>query len=125
MGKISRHITFAANPIPNTMKSNFDESTRNRCAVELFHSTIRAEMRNGLTYPDARKAAYDAVELRYFLSRKTLQNIMSKDPSVFHSSPRTFCEDNQQLIAILDRSNDVMVQTIERNNKLIEILRSI
>lgn len=107
------------------MKTSFDESIRNRCAVELFHSVMRTQMAGGLSYSEARSAAYEAVEARYFISRKTFQNIMSRDSTAFRSEQHIFFEDSNNLIKILEDCNADLAQMIERNTYLIETLKSI
>lgn len=106
-------------------RDTHETSQRHRDAVEMFYTMLRYGARRGLSATEARHEAYDAVELRYFITRKTLQNIMSHNADIVKGRSVSFREDNNDLVRYLQESNEQMLRTVERNCLLIETLKSI
>jgi hypothetical protein len=95
---------------------------RDKMAVELYFSVFKYQRAIGIPYKEAKDIAYDAVELRYNISQKRLQNIMYENHETLTCNKELFVEDNAKLLEILKDSNYVMQECIEENNKLIRIL---
>lgn len=106
-------------------RDTHETSQRHREAVEMFYAILRNGTRRGLSAAEARHEAYDAVELRYFITRKTLQNIMSHSADIIKGKNVSFHEDNGVLVRYLQQSNEQMLRTVERNTLLIDTLKSI
>ena len=95
---------------------------RDKMAVELYFSVLRFKRAEGYPYKEAKDLAYDAVELRYNISPKRLQNIMYENHDTLTCNREMFKEDNARMIEFLKDANYSMQEHIEENNKLIRIL---
>jgi hypothetical protein len=100
---------------------------RDKMAVELYFSVLRAKKAEGLAHKEAKDLAYDAVELRYNISPKRLQNIIYDNHETLNCNRAMFVEENRRLIDTLKEANDnsEMSEFIESNNRLIEILEEV
>lgn len=100
---------------------------RDKMAVELYFSVLRAKKAEGLVHKEAKDIAYDAVELRYNISPKRLQNIIYDNHETLHCNRSLFLDDNRRLIDTLKEANEnsEMKEFIDSNNKLIEILEEV
>lgn len=103
---------------------------RNRHAFRLFDIVLSVERNNGKSLDEARTSAYDAVELRYGISTKTLQNYMTKERTSGHFERAVFEQENIELIDLLQTANQQIVSKIQelqdmlsRNNRLLELLK--
>jgi hypothetical protein len=95
---------------------------RDKMAVELYFSVLRSKKADGMTHREAKERAYDAVELRYNISAKRLQNIISDNHDVLDCDRNLFLGENRRLMEILKEANDYMQGFIDRNNRLLEVL---
>lgn len=107
------------------MKGYSKNIDRDKMAVELYFSVLRIKTNEGLSLREAKDLAYDAVELRYNIAPKSLQNIISKNHDVLVCNRIMFEEDNKRLMEILRESNHDMKQCIDRNNELLKVLEEV
>lgn len=105
-----------------TSSKNID---RDKMAVELYFSVLRLRKSQGLSHKEAKESAYDAVELRYNISSKRLQNIIYDNHDTLTCNRNMFLYDNGKLIEILKEANDDMLGIIERNRELIRVLEEV
>jgi hypothetical protein len=98
---------------------------RDKMAVELYFSVLRLRKSQGLSHKEAKESAYDAVELRYNISSKRLQNIIYDNHATLTCNRNMFLYDNGKLIEILKEANDDMLGIIERNRELIRVLEEV
>lgn len=90
------------------------------------------ERKKGKTYDQARAAAYDAVELRYGITSKTLQNYMTRYRTVMTKENSVFERENEDLANLLRATNDKisckiseMQDMLSRNSRLLGLLEAI
>lgn len=107
------------------MESHCRDINRDKMAVELFYSVLRLKKSQGIQHMEARKLAYDAVELRYNISSKRLRNIMAANHDTLTCNRDAFLEECRTLIMMLKESNSDMQKTIEYNNELVTILEGV
>ena len=98
---------------------------RDKMAVELYFSVLRLKKSEGLTHKEAKNLACDAVELRYNISPKRLQNIIYENHDTLTCNKNMFLGENVRLIEILKEANSSMQQFIDRNNALLKILEEV
>lgn len=107
------------------MKSCCRDINRDKMAVELFFSVLRLKKSQGIQHMEARKLAYDAVELRYNISSKRLRNIMAGNHDTLTCNRDAFLEECRTLVAILKESNNDLQKTIDYNNELVKMLEEV
>lgn len=105
-----------------TCSKNID---RDKMAVELYFSVLRLKKASGVQHREAKEMAYDAVELRYNISSKRLQNIISENHDVLKSNTILFLNDNRRLMDTLKEANSDMQKLIDRNNELLKVLEEV
>lgn len=105
-----------------TIGKNID---RDKMAVELYFSVLRLKKSEGLPHKEAKVLAYDAVELRYNISSKRLQNIISENHDALNCNTLMFLNDNKKLMETLREANSNMQGLIDRNNELLKVLEGI
>jgi len=98
---------------------------RDKMAVELYYSVLKIRKSEGFPHREAKDLAYDAVELRYNISRKRLQNIISDNHDTLTCNRNMFLSDNKKLIETLEDANVYMQGFIDRNNDLLKVLREV
>ena len=98
---------------------------RDKMAVELYFSVLKFKKSEGLPYKEAKDLAYDAVELRYNISPKRLQNIIYENHGSLTCNRNMFLDDNVRLIETLKEANHSMQEHIEENNRLIKTLEEV
>lgn len=98
---------------------------RDKMAVELYFSVLRLNKAKGFAHKEAKDMAFDAVELRYNISPKRLQNIIYDNHESLKCDRSLFLEDNERLIETLGDVNSYMQDIIDRNNELIRVLEEI
>lgn len=98
---------------------------RDKVAVELYFSVLRVKKSQGFSHYEAKQMAYDAVELRYNISKKRLQNIISKNHDTFNCNRNVFFDNNKRLIDTLIEANEDLRAIIERNIDLINVLKEV
>lgn len=99
------------------MKVSSRNEDRDKMAVELYFSVLRFKKSEGLSHKEAKGHAYDAVELRYNISPKRLQNIIYNDHSTLNCDKNLFLEENRRLVQTLKEANASMEEMIEHNQK--------
>lgn len=104
------------------MKRSGKNIDRDKMAVELYFSVLRLKKSEGLPHSEAKYLAYDAVELRYNISPKRLQNIISDNHDTLHCDRDMFLCENMRLVETLREANHSMLMHIEENNRLIKVL---
>jgi hypothetical protein len=107
------------------MKGCSKNIDRDKMAVELYFSVLRLNKAKGLSNKEAKCLAYDAVEMRYNISQKRLQNIISDNHEIFKSDRNLFLENNRKLMEVLREANSEMQSFIDRNNELIKVLEGV
>lgn len=107
------------------MKGCSKNIDRDKMAVELYFSVLRLNKAKGMSNKEAKLLAYDAVEMRYNISQKRLQNIISDNHDIFKSDRNMFLEENTRLMEVLKEANSDMQSFIDRNNKLIKVLEGV
>lgn len=98
---------------------------RDKMAVELYFCVLRMKKSSGMSHKEAKEYAYDAVELRYNISPKRLQNIIYDNHETLTCNRELFLNDNQKLIETLREANSNMQEFIDRNNKLLSVLEDV
>lgn len=101
---------------------NFD---RDKMAVELYFSVLRLKKASGLSHKEAKDLAFDAVELRYNISPKRLQNIIYENHETLNGDRNMFIDDNARLIETLKEANSSMQKLIDHNNDLLKVLEEV
>jgi hypothetical protein len=107
------------------MKGCSKNIDRDKMAVELYFSVFRLQKAKGLPHKEAKSLAYDAVEMRYNISPKRLQNIISDNHDIFACDRNMFLDDNKKLIETLREANSDMQSFIDRNNELLKVLEEV
>ena len=107
------------------MKVSSKNIDRDKMAVELYFSVLKLRKAEGLPHKEAKDLAYDAVELRYNISPKRLQNIISDNHDTLVCNRAMFLSENERLIEALKDSNHSMKMHIEENDKLIKMLEEV
>lgn len=95
---------------------------RDKMAVELYFSILRVRKAEGMSHKEAKDEAYDAVELRYNISPKRLQNIIYDNHDTLTCNRNMFLGENRRLIETLKEANADMQTFIDRNNELLKVL---
>ena len=99
------------------MKVNGKNEDRDKMAVELYFSVLRAKKAKGIPHKEAKGYAYDAVELRFNISPKRLKNIIYDNHSTLNCDKNLFVEENRRLVQTLKEANASMEEIIEHNQK--------
>jgi hypothetical protein len=107
------------------MKVGSKNIDRDKMAVELYFSVLRANKSKGLSHKEAKDLAYDAVELRYNISPKRLQNIIYDNHDSLTCNKNLFLNENERLIETLREANSNMQEFIDRNNELLKVLEEV
>lgn len=103
------------------MKNNALEI--NREAVTFFYMIFSHRIRKGMNPDDARKESYDAVTLRYGISRGRLLNIISQHKNSQKVNLSRLRQNAIALIKELQIANGGLQDSIQRNDKLISLLK--
>lgn len=98
---------------------------RDKMAVELYFSVLRIKKAEGLSHKEAKDLAYDAVELRYNISSKRLQNIIYDNHDSLVCNKNMFLNETCKLIETLKEANADMQAFIDRNNELLKVLEEV
>lgn len=96
---------------------------RNKEIVTFFYMVFGHRVHSGVEQDEARKEAYDAVSLRYGISKGTLFNIISAVKTSRKVNETAFRENIISLISDLASVNDEINRTRERNDLLISLLK--
>lgn len=100
------------------MKVSSKNIDRDKMAVELYFSVLRSKKSKGLSHKEARDMAYDAVELRYNISPKRLQNIIYDNHDSLNCDRNLFVIENKRLIETLEEANANMKEIVSRNENV-------
>ena len=108
--------------------ANYTKRTgRNGEIVTFFYAIFGHRIHQGVEQGQARKEAYDAVSLRYGISKGRLLNIISDQNNSQKVNMVAFRESITSLIADVEASNDeiteTMLATIDKNAKLLALLK--
>ena len=103
------------------MKNNVLEI--NREAVTFFYMIFSHRIREGMNPNDARNESYDAVTLRYGISRGRLLNIISQHKNSQSVNQSKLRQNAISLIKELQIANSGLQDSIQRNDKLISLLK--
>lgn len=90
--------------------------------VMFFYTIFGNRVHSGMIPDDARKEAYDAVALRYGISKGRLLNIISEQKTSRIVNNRAFVQNARLLIAELVTANEEIDSVKDRNSKLIKLL---
>ena len=96
---------------------------RNKEIVTFFYMVFGHRIHSGEEQDEARKQAYDAVTLRYGISKGTLFNIISAIKSSRKVNESAFRENIRTLISDLSAVNEELEHTRGRNDRLIALLK--
>lgn len=107
------------------MKAQGKNADRDKMAVELYFSVLRIKKSEGIPHKEAKALAFDAVELRYNISPKRLQNIISDNHDALSCNRNMFLDENGRLVKTLREANLNMQGFIDRNNELLKVLEGV
>ena len=100
---------------------------RNSEIVTFFYAIFGHRIHQGVEQGQARKEAYDAVSLRYGISKGRLLNIISDQNNSQKVNMVAFRESINSLISDVEAANDetteMLLSTIEKNSKLLALLK--
>jgi len=100
---------------------------RNSEIVTFFYAIFGHRIHQGVEQGQARKEAYDAVSLRYGVSRGRLLNIISDQNNSQKVNMTAFRENIITLIADVEAANEEITSTLnstlENNGKLLALLK--
>lgn len=96
---------------------------RNKEIVTFFYMVFGHRIHQGKRQDEARKEAYDAVSLRYGISRGTLINIISAIRNSRKVNETAFRQNILALISDLESVNAEMTAVMDRNNALKTLLK--
>lgn len=95
---------------------------RNSEIVCFFYLIFGSRIHAGLKTEDARKEAYDAVQLRYNISQGRLLNIISQQRGMPSARKESFLANARNLIGDLSAVNAELLAAQRRNERLIALL---
>lgn len=95
---------------------------RNSEIVTFFYSIFGHRIHQGVEQGQARKEAYDAVSLRYGISRGRLLNIISDQNNSQKVNEAAFRENIISLIEDVTSANEEIQAVMDRNEKLLALL---
>lgn len=96
---------------------------RNSEIVTFFYTIFGHRIREGVNPEEARKQAYDAVALRYEISRGRLLNIISQHRNSQKVNISSLRNNAIALINDLQAVNEGLDNTISKNQRLISLLQ--
>ena len=104
---------------------------RYKCADEnrdagirlLYDAILHKSLKDNIPYRESKEAAYDAVQMRYSLSRKRIKAIANKQAKGdLDSLLPSIRLETRQILEDLKQENEFLREKIARNEKLIEDL---
>lgn len=96
---------------------------RNSEIVTFFYSIFGHRIHNGVEQGQARKEAYDAVSLRYGISRGRLLNIISDQNNSQKVNMSAFRENVLALMDDVNSANEEINAVLSRNDRLLSLLK--
>lgn len=91
-------------------------------AFRFFDLVLRRRLKEGRAMADAKADAYDAVELRFGICKKTLQNLMTMHRCSGEVADAEFRFNNETLIVYIKEVNEGLRGMIADNERLLDIL---
>lgn len=99
---------------------------RNEEICSMYFAVIRISIQNGMDEKEAKKEAFEAITLRFHLSEKRARMLIAeyirKDCEKYNGA---FYVQNLKLIATLEEVNADKMEEIERNKRLIKLLKEV
>lgn len=111
-----RLLTFKMNCIEKATERNSE-------IVTFFYTIFSKRIRDGVNSEEARKQAYDAVTLRYEISKGRLLNIISERRNSQKVNMSSLQQNAIALIKDLQTVNEGLDNTISKNERLISLLK--
>ena len=105
------------------MKNDSRAKERNCEIVTFFYMIMTHRIRQGMSPEEARHEAYDAVSLRYEISRGRLLNIISEQKTSQKVNILTLRKNAVDLIGQLEIVNNGLGAAMSKNERLISILK--
>lgn len=105
--------------------SKYKDESRDAEAAELYFTILKSRRREGCSHDDAKDCAFDAVELRYGLKKRTMLNILYRNSARFKIDRGIFRTDNEVLLKTLEECNEQLLALVTRNEALINILKEV
>lgn len=105
------------------MKNQSKSLERNSEIVAFFYLVFGNRVHKGMNPDEARKAAYDAVTLRYGIGKGRLLNIISKRKSSQKVNENALRQNAIALIEELRNANDGHDRAKSKNEQLISLLK--
>ena len=105
------------------MSGNSRARERNGEIVTFFYTIFGHRIHEGMSPEDARKEAYDAVSLRYEISRGRLLNIISEHKNSQKVNMSSLRQNAISLIDELKIVNKGLDATMSKNERLISLLK--
>ena len=100
----------------------YKDESRDAEAAELYFTILKSRRKSGLAHDEAKDCAFDAVEMRYGLKKRTMLNILYRNSARFKIDRNTFRIDNESLLKSLKESNAQLLALVTRNEALINLL---
>jgi hypothetical protein len=92
----------------------------------MYFAVIRINIQKGKTEKEAKKEAFDAITLRFHLSEKTARMLIADYIRTDYDKFKgTFYVQNLRLITTLEEINQEKLEEVERNNRLINLLKEV
>ena len=99
---------------------------RNEEICSMYFSVIHICQQKGLSERQAKREAFDAITLRFHLSEKTARMLIAEHIRTdYNKFEGMFYVQNQSLISTLEEINKAKAEEIERNNRLITLLKEV
>jgi len=105
------------------MKKTARPPERNDEIVTFFYMIMSHRIREGMNPDQARRAAYDAVALRYEISDRYLLNIISKQRDSRRAKTEDLRRNALDLIVHLQAANCGLEEAKAKNERLISLLK--
>lgn len=102
--------------------SKYKDENRDAEAAELYYTILKARRRSGLAHDEAKNCAFDAVEMRYGLKKRTMLNILYRNSARFKIDRGIFRADNDALRKALEECNEQLLALVTRNETIINLL---
>ena len=106
------------------MKYKCADENRDAGIRLLYDAILQKYLKNKHSFRESKEAAYDAVQLRYSLSRKRIKAIVNQQARSDTSSllPSMRFQD-ESLVEDLRQENLFLQEKIQQNEKLIEVIQ--
>ncbi len=102
--------------------SKYRDESRDAEAAELYYTILKARRKSGIAHDEAKNLAFDAVEMRYGLKKRTMLNILYRNSARFTIDKVAFRADNEVLLKALEDCNAQLLALVTRNEAVINVL---